>query len=437
MPLADGQAFAGYTILRVLGTGGMGEVYLAEHPRLPRRDALKVLGNQVSHDAEYRQRFNQEAEMVATLRHPNIVTIYDRGDSEGQLWIAMEFVDGTDAFRLMSEQYRAGVPAEQVVHIVTAVADALDYAHSRDVLHRDIKPANILLGRSGSGIDPVMLADFGVARWAGQHSDLTGTEATVGTVTYASPEQLTGQEIDGRADQYALAATAYHLMTGSAPFTNSNPAVVIGQHLGSTPPVIGAQRPDLSAFGPVFAKALAKKPADRYPSCRDFAAAMQQALAPVGTPVGTSVGTASGRHHRASAPTGRRRWLAVGLGALVLLGAVAAAALTAGLRGPVTSAPATTTTAPPPPAVVARMDLPVVVLGADCAVLGAAAVTETGAPAYCARSAVAPDPAGPDPAGPDSVAPDSAAPDSAGAATVWSAQPERLRTATPPTAAAP
>lgn len=413
MPLADGQAFAGYTILRVLGTGGMGEVYLAEHPRLPRRDALKVLGTEVSHDAEYRQRFNQEAEMVATLRHPNIVTIYDRGDSDGQLWIAMEFVDGTDAFRLMSEQYRSGVPAEQVVHIVTAVADALDYAHSRDVLHRDIKPANILLGRSGSGIESVMLADFGVARWAGQHSDLTGTEATVGTVTYASPEQLTGQEIDGRADQYALAATAYHLMTGSAPFTNSNPAVVIGQHLGSTPPVIGAQRPELSAFGPVFDKALAKKPVDRYPSCRDFAAAMQQALAPVGA--------ASGRHHRAPAPSDRRRWLAVGLGALVLLGAIAAAALIAGHRGPATSAPTTTTTTmPPPPAVAARMDLPVVVLGADCAVLGAAAVTETGAPAYCARSAAALDPAGPA---------------SAAAETVWSAQPERLRTATPPTPA--
>ena len=97
MPLADGEVFAGYTILRVLGTGGMGEVYLAEHPRLPRRDALKVLGTAVSHDDEYRQRFNQEAEMVATLRHPNIVTIYDRGDCDGQLWISMEFIDGTDA----------------------------------------------------------------------------------------------------------------------------------------------------------------------------------------------------------------------------------------------------------------------------------------------------------------------------------------------------
>jgi serine/threonine protein kinase len=199
MPLADGQAFAGYTILRVLGTGGMGEVYLAEHPRLPRRDALKVLGTEVSHDAEYRQRFNQEAEMVATLRHPNIVTIYDRGDSDGQLWIAMEFIDGTDAFRLMSEQYRTGVPAEQVVHIVTAVADALDYAHSRDVLHRDIKPANILLGRSGSGIDPVMLADFGVAAESA-YNDRTKHRKDA----YLSPEQARSRRYGSKADMWAV-----------------------------------------------------------------------------------------------------------------------------------------------------------------------------------------------------------------------------------------
>ena len=137
MPLVEGQDFAGYTVVRVLGVGGMGEVYLAEHPRLPRRDAVKVLGTTVSHDAEYRQRFNQEAEMVATLRHPNIVGIYDRGDFDGQLWIAMEFIDGTDAYRLMTEKYRAGLPPELVVRIVTGVADALDYAHSHDVLHRD------------------------------------------------------------------------------------------------------------------------------------------------------------------------------------------------------------------------------------------------------------------------------------------------------------
>lgn len=392
MPLADGQLFAGFTILRTLGTGGMGEVYLAEHPRLPRRDALKVLGTAVSHDAEYRQRFNQEAEMVATLRHPNIVTIYDRGECDGQLWISMEFVDGTDAYRLMTEKYRGGIPAEQVVRIVTAVAEALDFAHSRDVLHRDIKPANILLGED----DSIMLADFGVARWVSQSSDLTGTEATVGTVTYAPPEQLTGQPLDGRADQYALAATAFHLMTGNAPFDDSNPAVVIGQHISSQPPAIGTYRPDLGAFGPVFAKAMAKKPGDRYKQCRDFAQAMQRAL-------GTAAG--SGRHERSEPPGDRRRWAAVGLGGLVLLGAGAAGFVMFDRERATTTDSAPTT--PPPPAVSARMDLPVVLIGADCAVLGAAAVTESGTPAYCARL------------------------DSVGDQTVWSLQPERLRTATP------
>ena len=275
MPLADGQIFAGYTIGRILGTGGMGEVYLAQHPRLPRLDALKVLGTGVSHDEEYRQRFNQEAEMVATLRHPNIVTIYDRGDSDGQLWIAMEFVDGTDAGRLLTDRYPNGIPAADVVRIVTAVADALDYAHSRQLLHRDIKPANILLGLPESGDECVILADFGVARWIGQSSDLTGADMTVGTVNYAAPEQLKGDQIDGRADQYALAATAYHLLTGTAPFANSNPAVVISKHLSAQPPPIGAGHPDLARLGPVFARALAKDPADRFAVLRDFAAAMQ------------------------------------------------------------------------------------------------------------------------------------------------------------------
>ena len=122
MPLADGQAFAGYTIERILGSGGMGEVYLAKHPRLPRHDALKVLGAAVSSDEEYRQRFNLEAEMVSTLRHPHIVTIYDRGDFDGQLWISMEFVDGTDAARLLAEDYPNGIPAAEVVRIAAAIA---------------------------------------------------------------------------------------------------------------------------------------------------------------------------------------------------------------------------------------------------------------------------------------------------------------------------
>jgi serine/threonine-protein kinase len=395
MPLADGQIFAGYTIGRVLGAGGMGEVYLAQHPRLPRQDALKVLGTGVSHDDEYRQRFNQEAEMVATLRHPNIVTIYDRGDFNGQLWIAMEFVDGTDASRLLTDKFPNGIPATEVVRIVTPVAAALDYAHSRGLLHRDIKPANILLGIPESNDARVMLVDFGVARWIGQSSELTGAEMTVGTVNYAAPEQLTGDKIDGRADQYALAATAYHMLTGAAPFANSNPAVVISHHLSAQPPPISAGHPDLARLGPVFAKALAKDPADRFDRCRDFAEAMEDALG--------SAGGMMARHRKPEADPGRKRLLLAVAGAVLIAGVVGA--LVAVVRTHGDSGESSLPTAPPPPAVSARMDLPVVVIGADCAVLGAAAVNETGAAAYCARV------------------------DSQSQETVWSLQSERLPSA--------
>jgi len=392
MPLADGQVFAGYTIGGILGAGGMGEVYLATHPRLPRQDALKVLGVEVSHDEEYRQRFNQEAEMVATLRHPNIVTIYDRGDFDGQLWIAMEFVDGTDASRLLTNKYPSGIPAAEVVRIITPIADALDYAHSRGLLHRDIKPANILLGVPESADDRIMLVDFGVARWIGQSSDLTGTDMTVGTVNYAAPEQLKGEQIDGHADQYSLAATAYHMLTGAAPFANSNPSVVISNHLSAKPPPISVGHPDLDRLGPVFATALAKDPADRFGRCGDFAEAMRDALSPVGG--------AAARHRKPESATGRKRWIAAAVGVVLLAGGAGAF-----LLGNFGTGRESVPTAPPPPAVSARMDLPVVVVGADCAVLGAAAVDEAGAAAYCARV------------------------DSQSQETVWSPQPERLRTA--------
>ena len=400
MPLADGAVFAGYTIVRILGAGGMGEVYLAQHPRLPRRDALKVLGAAVSEDNEFRRRFNQEAEMVAALRHPNIVTVFDRGDYDAQLWIAMEFVDGIDAGRLLEGGHPNGIPPADVVRIVASVADALDYAHSRKLLHRDIKPANILLGIPGD--DRVMLADFGVARWIDQASDLTGAEMTIGTVAYAAPEQLKGEVIDGRADQYSLAATAFHLLTGSAPFTNTNPAVVIGQHLSAAPPA--PARSDLSMFGPVFARALAKDPADRFASCRDFAAAMQAASA------GGAVGAGGANRHRRPAPRRRRAiTAAVGLAVLAAVAGGEVAVLSHDRGAGVHSRPG----APPPPAVSARMDLPVVVLDADCAVLGAAAVDATGTDAYCARRS------------------------SQDSQTVWSPTPERLRNPAPAPPAAP
>ena len=136
MSLAPGEVFAGYTIVRLLGSGGMGEVYLAQHPRLPRQDALKILRTDVSADLDYRQRFIREADLAATLWHPNIVRVNDRGEFNGQLWIAMDFVEGTDAASLLRDRYPVGMPADEVATIIAAIASALDYAHAHDLLHR-------------------------------------------------------------------------------------------------------------------------------------------------------------------------------------------------------------------------------------------------------------------------------------------------------------
>src|ERR1700761_2303521 len=271
--MGNRTAFAGYSILRPLGSGGMADVYLAKHPRLPRRDALKVLAKEMTPDGEFRERFNREADLAATLFHPHIVAVHDRGEFEGQLWIAMDYVEGTDAARLVKERYRNGMSEHDVGAIIDAVAGALDYAHMRGMLHRDVKPANILLTHPEEDDRRILLADFGVARQLADISGITETNVAVGTVAYAAPEQLVGSNIDGRADQYALAATAFHLLTGAPPYQNSNPVAVIGQHLHAAPPRLSDYRPDLADLDDVFFKALAKDPSDRFDRCRHFAAA--------------------------------------------------------------------------------------------------------------------------------------------------------------------
>lgn len=266
---------AGYSIVRPLGKGGMGEVYLVQHPRLPRQDALKLLRADVSADPEYRARFIREADLASTLWHPNIVGIHDRGETEGQLWIAMDYVDGSNAAELLAQRYPAGMPVDRVIAIVSAVASALDYAHRQGLLHRDIKPANIMLTQSDGNHDRrIMLSDFGIARSMGEISGLTATNSTIGTVAYCAPEQLMGEDIDGRADQYALAASAYHLLTGTLLFGQSNPAVVISKHLGTAPPALATTHPQLSALDPVLAAGLAKDRNDRFSTCKELADAL-------------------------------------------------------------------------------------------------------------------------------------------------------------------
>ena len=387
MPLAEGEVIAGYTVVRSLGAGGMGEVYLVQHPRLPRRDALKVLGEAVCSDGEYRERFHREADIAGGLSHPHIVMVHDRGDVDGRLWISMDYVEGTDAGRLLEESYPNGMPPDLVIRLVTAVADALDYAHGRGLTHRDVKPANVLIANPGADDERIMLADFGIARRGDDTSNLTGTNMTVGTVSYAAPEQLTGDAVDGRADQYALAASAYQLLTGAPPFQHSNPAVVISAHLTSVPPPIGTRRPELDSMGPAFDRAMAKTPDERFTRCLDFARALAHNLDTVGSAAGSDAHATvaamaaatqeSGPRHARPVPqarTRRSRWVIAGVVAAILALVVAVALLSVDDERERRAADA------PKPSI----SVPVVVVGADCATLGAAGVTETGEPAFCA-----------------------------------------------------
>lgn len=392
--LADGTEFAGYTIVRFLGAGGMGEVYLAQHPRLPRLEALKILGSAVSADDDYRQRFIREADLAAGLWHPNIVRVNDRGECEGQLWLAMDFVDGTDAATLVRDHYPVGMPADQVLPILEAIARALDYAHEHhDVMHRDVSPANILLAKPDSGDQRTLLSDFGIARTVGDTSGLTATNMTIGTFPYAAPEQLTDEPIDGRADQYALAATVYHLLTGSPLFPHTNPAVVISRHLSSPPPKLAETHPMLRVFDPVLAVALAKDPADRFARCSEFAEAFARAARTRRHP-GTAASTMprplairpakSTAASSAAAPTdqSRRRWAAVAA-AFAVIGLTAVGA--SGYPG---TAPTTAAKDAPPAAPVQGLPQ-----AAPAAPPSAAPVPNGAAPAALPSPAAPPSPA--------------------------------------------
>ncbi|MVU82016.1 protein kinase [Nocardia sp. ET3-3] len=256
----------------------MGSVYLAKHPRLPRMTALKLLNQEMFSDDEIRARFIREADLVARLDHPNIVTVYDRGDEGEQLWISMQYIDGINASSISP----GTLPPLRAAQIIGETAKALDYAHGLGVLHRDVKPANILLARSSSKTgagERVYLTDFGIARLRDDTGHLTQTGTVTATLAYASPEQLTGASLDGRSDQYSLACTLFQLLTGAVPFEGTSPAAVIRGHLQQPPPPASPLRQNLPrAIDAVLAKALSKRPADRYRSCVEFATAAERAL---------------------------------------------------------------------------------------------------------------------------------------------------------------
>lgn len=368
MQLRIGETFAGYRILRLVGSGGMGEVYLARHPRLPREVALKVLHPDISNQGSFRERFIREADLAAGLRHPHIVGVQDRGEDGSHMWIAMDYIDGTDVAQLLQQRYPAGMPVELAAPIVTAVASALDYAHKKGLLHRDVKPANIIVADIDSDDQQVFLADFGIARPLDDTSGLTTTNMTVGTVAYAAPEQLMGEPTDGRADLYALAATTYHFLTGVQLFPHSNPAVVISRHLSAVPPPLSDHRSDCAHLDGVLRAALAKNPNDRFTSCSAFAGALaderpERAAVSASDPTRVALrpnqlasARSAGGLRASSEKSAKLRPLIVVIAAvaallLIGIGALAARALQPSDRA--TTEPATTTTNPPSDSLVA------------------------------------------------------------------------------------
>lgn len=296
MALRPGAIVGGYRVIKVLGAGGMGTVYLAQNPSLPRRDALKVLSADLSTDPEFRGRFEREANLAAGLDHPNIVAVYNRGDEEGQLWIAMQYVDGTDASAEVAKGPSV-MPTHRALRIIGEVGKGLDYAHRRGLLHRDIKPANFMIAAAEDGDEErVLLTDFGVAKSADDRQELTATGNIMATIAYAPPEQLMGTKVDHRADIYSLGCSLYKLLTGQNPYPATVSAMVMMGHLHEPPPRVTAVRPDLPpAIDRVIAKVMAKDPAHRYATCREFIHDAHAALfgAPMQAPASQGFHTAS------------------------------------------------------------------------------------------------------------------------------------------------
>ena len=279
MSLAPGDVFAGYTVLRQLGLGGMGAVYLARHPRMQRSVALKLLRSDLCADPEFTRRFEHEVETLAGLSHPNIVSILDCGQHDGQLWLSVQYVDGVDGETAL-EAAGGLLPADRVLHIVTGVAAALDHAHKRNLVHRDVKPANVLLTAPGDD-EPewVFLTDFGIAKSLDANTRLTRTGNVVATLEYASPEQIESAPLDARSDVYSLACVAHRMLTGSVPYPGESVTAKMHGHLILPPPRPTSLIPWLApAVDGVVTQAMAKDPAQRFPTCRAFAAALADAI---------------------------------------------------------------------------------------------------------------------------------------------------------------
>jgi serine/threonine protein kinase len=279
-----GSTLAGYRIDRLLGRGGMSVVYLAEQQRPRRNVALKLLAPELAQDPSFRNRFEKESELAASLDHPNVIPIYEVGEIEDVFFIAMRYVKTVDLAAILRDEGQ--IALNRVVHIGEQTASALDAAHSERLVHRDVKPGNILVATSSTpGIqDHVYLSDFGIAKRSKDTSGLTQAGYFIGTVDYVSPEQIAGTDVDGRTDQYALACVLFQCLTGKVPFDADDHVGVLFAHLSNPPPSVTDFRPDLSFdIDEVIARGMAKAKEDRFESCSALTEAVSAALLPRGT----------------------------------------------------------------------------------------------------------------------------------------------------------
>jgi CheY-like chemotaxis protein len=270
-----GTTLAGYRIDEALGRGGMGLVYRAEHLRLGRPAALKIVAPELADDPAFRERFAREARIAATLEHPHVVAVYDAGEADGVLYLAMRLVEGGDLARELAQT--GALDPARALEVCGQVAGALDAAHALGLVHRDVKPANVLLDARGA-----YLTDFGLARGAPLQTP-SRPGALVGTIHYVAPEQIEGHPLDGRADQYALAAVLFHCLTGAPPFPRASEPAVMYAHLRDEPPRASEARPGLPAgLDPVLARGLEKRAERRYEDCASLVAAAAAAIEEAG-----------------------------------------------------------------------------------------------------------------------------------------------------------
>ena len=270
--LRSGTALAGYRLEEIVGRGGMGVVYRARHLILDRIVALKLLAPDAAADEAFRERFVRESRMAAALEHPHVVPVYDAGEQDGLLYIAMRYVDGEDLGTLLEREH--ALDPGQALSVAAEIGAALDAAHQRAIIHRDVKPANILLDDRGS-----YLSDFGLTKRVSSETRLTAHGQFVGTIDYMPPEQIEGARLDPASDIYAFGCVLYHMLAGAPPFQRESAVSLMYAQLRDAPPAIshrGAGLPE--ALDAVFARALAKQRADRFESCSELVDAARAAL---------------------------------------------------------------------------------------------------------------------------------------------------------------